>query len=55
MTDKKKYYALDDIGIVGTQEKKSALARKNDIRKTGEIFRKARAASVTSRKIKKAS
>jgi len=55
MTDKKKYYPLDDIGIVGTQEKKSALGKKNDERKTGEVFRKARAAAPTRNKSKKAS
>jgi hypothetical protein len=54
MTDKKKYYQLDDVRIVGKQEKKSALAQKNHERKTGEIFSKARAASPTH-KVKKAS
>jgi hypothetical protein len=55
MTDKKKYNQLDDVRIVGTQEKKSALSQKNHERKTGDIFRKARAASSTAHKVKKAS
>ena len=28
MADKKKYYKLDDIGFLGTQEKKSALQKR---------------------------
>ena len=70
MADKKEYYKLDDIGFLGTQEKKSALQKKREIAKTGEIIkflksrkiassseRKARAASVTTTRfgVKKAS
>jgi len=52
MTDKKKYYKLDDVRILGKQEKKSALAQKAAERKTGEVFRNARA---SAHKVKKAS
>jgi hypothetical protein len=45
MTDRIKYEKLDDIGVVGQQEQKSAGSRKYHRRKTGEIFRKARAAA----------
>ena len=70
MADKKKYYKLDEIGFLGTQEKKSALQKKRDLAKTGEIIkflksrkssslseRKARTASVTAARfaVKKAS
>ena len=39
MADKKTYYKLDDMGFVGTQEKKSAISRNADARKTAEIIR----------------
>ena len=57
MADKKKYYKLDDIGVVGKQEKKSLTSQAYHKKKTGEIIRKARAASFTSSRvrIKKAS
>ena len=42
MTDKKKYYKLDDIGFVGSQNKLSAKERKQIEQKTGDIFRAAR-------------
>jgi len=45
MADKKKYYKLDDIGIIGKQEKKSAASKKYHSKKTGEIFRRARVAA----------
>ena len=45
MTEKKKYYKLDDIGIIGKQEKKSAASKKYHNKKTGEIFRRARIAA----------
>jgi len=48
MTDRLKYEKLDDIGVVGQQEPKSAGSRKYHRRKTGEIFRKARAAAQSS-------
>ena len=47
MTDRNKYEKLDDIGMVGQQEQKSAGSRKYHQRKTGEIFRRARAAAKT--------
>jgi hypothetical protein len=57
VADKKKYYKLDDIGIVGNQEKKSAASRSYHKKKTGDAFRKAKATSVTtpSPRLKKAS
>lgn len=57
MADKKKYYKLDDIGIVGKQEKRSATSQAYHKKKTGEAFRKARASSLTSSRVgvKKAS
>ncbi len=48
MVDKKKYYTLDDVRILGTQKKKSILAHKNQEYKTGEIFHKARIASTST-------
>jgi hypothetical protein len=45
MSDKKTYYKLDDIGIVGKQEKKSASSIKYHLKKTGDVLRQARAAS----------
>jgi len=38
MTDKKKYYKLDEIGFVGTQKKVPAIAKKRIEKKTGDIF-----------------
>ncbi|MBI1783163.1 MAG: hypothetical protein HYR66_17625 [Sphingobacteriales bacterium] len=57
MADKKKYYKLDDIGIVGKQEKKSPSSQAYHKKKTGDVFRKARTASLTSSRVhvKKAS
>ena len=52
MADKRKYYKLDDIGIVGKQEKKSPASLAWQKKKTGEVFRKARAASLTSSRIR---
>ncbi|TDX01290.1 hypothetical protein EDB95_2323 [Dinghuibacter silviterrae] len=49
MSDKNKYYPLDDVRIVGKQDKKSALAQKQDERKTGAIFRAARSKAATPR------
>lgn len=43
MGDKKKYYKLDEVGIVGKQEKKSAASQKYHSQKTGKIFQAARA------------
>jgi hypothetical protein len=42
MTDKKKYYQLDEIGFVGTQKKVPAIVRKRIEKKTGDVFRAAR-------------
>jgi hypothetical protein len=52
VADKKKYYKLDDIGIVGRQEKKSLTSQAYHKKKTGEVFRKARAASLTSSRVR---
>jgi hypothetical protein len=38
MSDKKKYYGLDDIGIIGKQEKKSSASYRYHFRKTAEVF-----------------
>lgn len=45
MTDKKTYYKLDDVGIVGKQENKSASSIKYHQKKTGDVLRQARVAS----------
>ena len=42
MTNKKRYYKLDDIGIVGTQEQRSPAFYRNQARKTGKILRQYR-------------
>jgi len=55
MTDKKGFYKLDDIGIIGKQEKKSAASQKYHGKKTGEIFRRAREENKRSVTIKKVS
>jgi len=39
MAGKKKYYKLDDVGIVGSQKKKSSATKKYHIYKTSEVFR----------------
>ncbi len=45
MTDQKKTYEkLDEIGLLGLQEKKSPASQKYHRLKTGEVFRRARAA-----------
>ena len=38
MTNKKKYYKLDNVGIVGSQKKKSAAVKKYHAYKTSEAF-----------------
>ena len=43
--DKARYELLDDIGFLGTQEELTPAQRKYIQKKTGEFFRKARAAS----------
>jgi hypothetical protein len=47
--NKKKYYKLDEIGIIGTQEKKSLASEKYHSKKTGEIFRAARRAAIAKK------
>lgn len=44
MTNKERYYALDEIGIIGTQEKKSRRALAKMYKETGEFIRKHREA-----------
>jgi hypothetical protein len=48
MSGKKKYYKLDEIGILGKQEEKSEAAIDYQIRKTGEIFRKAKKSAAST-------
>lgn len=45
MADQKTYHKLDDIGIVGKQDKKSASSVKYHLKKTGHVIRQARSAS----------
>jgi hypothetical protein len=54
MKGKKKYYKLDEIGFVGTQEKVSSFKKRNTAKKTGEVFEAARKAA-TGHKQRKAS
>ena len=49
MADKKEYYKLDEIGIIGKQEKKSSASQQHRAKKTGEVFRQARSASSNQR------
>lgn len=44
--DKKQYYKLDEIGVVGTQEKKSAAQRRRDHSRTAEIIKQEKAGRV---------
>lgn len=39
MTDKRRYYKLDDIGFVGTQDKRSAAQIKADALRTANIIK----------------
>ena len=39
MNNKKRYYALDDIGFIGVQVKQSAATKRYHEKKTGEIIR----------------
>lgn len=39
MTDKRRYYKLDDIGFVGTQDKRSAAQIKADALRTTNIIK----------------
>ena len=47
--DKKKYYKLDEIGILGTQDKKSLASQKYLSKKTGEIFKAVRNAAISKK------
>lgn len=47
MEKKGKYYKLDDVGIIGSQEKTSAASWSYHKKKTGEICRQARAANAS--------
>jgi len=42
MANKKKYYPLDDVGIVGKQDKKSPGVQNYHKKKTGEAIRQLR-------------
>jgi hypothetical protein len=59
MTDKRRYYKLDDIGFVGTQEKRSAAQIKADALRTANIIkamketRQAKEPTVSKRKAAK--
>jgi hypothetical protein len=56
VADKKKYHKLDEIGIVGKQEKRSAASQNYHKKKTGDFFRQVRsAASESTRNLKRAS
>ena len=57
MANKKKYYKLDEIGIVGKQEKKSAASQNLHKKKTGEFLQKVRSSksTPTNRQLKRAS
>jgi hypothetical protein len=52
MKNKEKYYKLDDVGIIGSQEKKSAASWSYHKKKTGEIFRQAKASSASRKSLK---
>jgi hypothetical protein len=39
MDNKKRYYGLDDIGIIGVQVKRSAALKRYHEKRTGEIIR----------------
>ncbi|MFL5746887.1 MAG: hypothetical protein ACJ751_19575 [Niastella sp.] len=57
MKNKKDFYKLDEIGIVGTQKKISATERRKVQKETGKIIEGYRNAmkNASSKKIKKAS
>jgi hypothetical protein len=55
MSDKKRYYKLDDIGFIGTPQKRSALQKKRDAVKTGEIIRRIRKTASNKKLLKKIS
>ncbi|MFT3949084.1 MAG: hypothetical protein QM763_19120 [Agriterribacter sp.] len=45
MSHKKTYYTLDDIGFIGTPQKRTKLQQKRDSIKTGEIIRREKIAA----------
>lgn len=45
MKNKEKYYKLDDVGIIGSQKKTTVASQSYHKKKTGEIFKQARAAN----------
>jgi len=51
--DKKKYYRLDDIGVLGTQEKGSEAQRKQDYDRTAEIIKQDKAGKATPLRARK--
>jgi hypothetical protein len=46
MADKKQYYGLDEIGFIGTQEKRTASRVKKDIEKTVQFIKARKAGKV---------
>lgn len=50
MADKKKYYKLDDIGIVGTQYEKSSATKKYHASKTSAFFKNLKEGKVVYKK-----
>ena len=48
MGSKKHYYKLDDIGFVGTQEKRSTAQVKKDAKRTSEIIKASKAGKVVA-------
>ena len=51
--DKTKYYKLDEIGIIGTQEEKSSLKKKREYERTARIIKKEKSANTLLIPIKK--
>jgi hypothetical protein len=47
MKNKEKYYKLDDVGIIGSQEKIPAGSWAHHKNKTGEIFKQVRTAAAS--------
>jgi hypothetical protein len=45
MTNRKVFDKIDEIGVIGQQQKQSDSSKKYHRKKTGAIFRKARAAA----------
>ena len=48
MTDRNKYEKLDDVGMIGLQDKRTTASKKYHRAKTGEIFRRAKTAKKRS-------